>query len=44
MASKFNLEIRSDGYVKVQDLLKLNLHTVANIPLNSHTIADVREV
>ncbi|KAF1002343.1 uncharacterized protein LOC141701695 [Apium graveolens] len=42
-ASKFNLDIRSDGYVKVQDLLKLNLQTVANIPLNSHTIADVRK-
>lgn len=42
-ASKLNLEIRSDGYVKVQDLLKLNLHTVADIPLNSHTIVDVRE-
>ena len=43
-ASKLNLEIRSDGYAKVQDLLKLDLYTLADIPLHSHTIADVREV
>ncbi|KAL1830234.1 hypothetical protein ACET3Z_008646 [Daucus carota] len=42
-ASKLNLEIRSDGYAKVQDLLKLDLYTLADIPLHSHTIADVRE-
>ncbi|XP_059457317.1 uncharacterized protein LOC132187137 [Corylus avellana] len=43
MASELNLSMRSDGYVKVQDLLKLNMKTFANIPLKSHTIDDVRE-
>ncbi|XP_022147085.1 tRNA 2'-phosphotransferase 1 [Momordica charantia] len=43
MASELNLNMRSDGYVKVQDLLKLNLKTFANIPLRSHTIDDIRE-
>ncbi|CAA0813583.1 RNA 2-phosphotransferase- Tpt1 / KptA family [Striga hermonthica] len=43
MASELNLEMRSDGYVKVQDLLKLNLKTFANIPLRSHTIDEVKE-
>ncbi|KAI3449117.1 hypothetical protein Pfo_005782 [Paulownia fortunei] len=43
MASELKLDMRSDGYVKVQDLLKLNLKTFANIPLRSHTIDDVRE-
>lgn len=43
MASELNLNIRSDGYVKVNDLLKLNLKTFANIPLRSHTIDDIRE-
>jgi hypothetical protein len=44
MASELNLSMRSDGYVKVQDLLKLNMKTFANIPLKSHTVDDVREV
>ncbi|KAJ4951323.1 hypothetical protein NE237_028155 [Protea cynaroides] len=43
MASELNLDIRSDGYVKVHDLLKLNIKTFANIPLRSHTVDDVRE-
>ncbi|OVA00128.1 Phosphotransferase KptA/Tpt1 [Macleaya cordata] len=43
MASELNLEMRSDGYVRVDDLLKLNLKTFANIPLRSHTIDDIRE-
>ncbi|XP_031737635.1 tRNA 2'-phosphotransferase 1 isoform X2 [Cucumis sativus] len=43
MASELNLNMRSDGYVKVEDLLKLNLKTFANIPLRSHTIDDIRE-
>ncbi|RDX79960.1 tRNA 2'-phosphotransferase 1, partial [Mucuna pruriens] len=43
MASELNLNMRSDGYVKVNDLLKLNLKTFANIPLRSHTIEDIRE-
>ncbi|KAL5571943.1 hypothetical protein UlMin_021540 [Ulmus minor] len=43
MASELNLSMRSDGYVKVNDLLKLNLKTFANIPLRSHTVDDIRE-
>lgn len=43
MASELNLNMRSDGYVKVEDLLKLNMKTFANIQLRSHTIDDVRE-
>ncbi|CAK9318979.1 unnamed protein product [Citrullus colocynthis] len=43
MASELNLNMRSDGYVKVEDLLKLNLKTFANIPLRLHTIDDIRE-
>lgn len=43
MAPKLNLSVRSDGYVQVQDLLKLNLRTFADVPLNSHTEADVKE-
>ena len=44
MASELNLNMRSDGYVRVQDLLKLDMKTFANIPLRSHTIDDIREV
>jgi hypothetical protein len=44
MASELKLNIRSDGYVNVNDLLNLNLNTFANIPLRSHTIDDFREV
>ncbi|KAF3439994.1 hypothetical protein FNV43_RR18272 [Rhamnella rubrinervis] len=43
MASELNLNVRSDGYVKVHDLLKLNMKTFANIPLKSHTVDDIRE-
>ncbi|KAJ1413638.1 Phosphotransferase KptA/Tpt1 [Sesbania bispinosa] len=43
MASELNLNMRSDGYVNVNDLLKLNMKTFANIPLRSHTIDDIRE-
>ncbi|XP_060218855.1 uncharacterized protein LOC132645717 [Lycium barbarum] len=43
MASELNLNMRNDGYVKVQDMLKLNLKTFANVPLRSHTIDDVKE-
>ncbi|XP_026426344.1 tRNA 2'-phosphotransferase 1-like isoform X2 [Papaver somniferum] len=35
--------MRSDGYVKVTDLLKLDLKTFASVPLNSHPIDDIRE-
>lgn len=44
MAGELNLEMRSDGYVKVQDLLQLNLKTFANIPLKAHTIDEIKEV
>ncbi|XP_022757072.1 tRNA 2'-phosphotransferase 1-like [Durio zibethinus] len=43
MATELNLNMRSDGYVKVEDLLKLNLKTFANIPLRSHTVDDIKE-
>lgn len=44
MASELNLNMRSDGFVKVEDLLKLNLKTFAEIPLRSHTVDDIWEV
>ncbi|KAL8152790.1 hypothetical protein V2J09_010550 [Rumex salicifolius] len=43
MASELNLNMRSDGYVKVQDLLILNLKTFANVPLSSHTVDEIKE-
>ncbi|PQQ17761.1 tRNA 2-phosphotransferase 1 [Prunus yedoensis var. nudiflora] len=43
MAAELNLNMRSDGYVKVQDLLKLNIQTFANIPLRSHTVDEIKE-
>ncbi|KAG5538570.1 hypothetical protein RHGRI_019226 [Rhododendron griersonianum] len=43
MASELSLSMRSDGYVRVQDVLKLNMKTFADIPLRAHTIDDVRE-
>ncbi|CAI9103685.1 OLC1v1002217C2 [Oldenlandia corymbosa var. corymbosa] len=43
MAAELKLDMRNDGFVKVKDLLKLNLRTFANIPLSSHTIEDIRE-
>ncbi|XP_010264162.1 PREDICTED: tRNA 2'-phosphotransferase 1-like [Nelumbo nucifera] len=43
MATELNLDIRNDGYVKVNDLLKMNMKTYANIPLRSHTVDEVRE-
>ncbi|MFQ6626811.1 hypothetical protein Gotur_006407 [Gossypium turneri] len=43
MATELNLNMRSDGYVKVEDLLKLNMKTFANIPLRSHTVDDIKE-
>lgn len=44
MASELNLNMRSDGYVRVNDLLNLNIQTFAKIPLKSHTVEEVREV
>ncbi|XP_078162195.1 uncharacterized protein LOC144557492 isoform X1 [Carex rostrata] len=43
MASELNLNMRSDGYVRVNDLLNLNIQTFAKIPLKSHTVEEVRE-
>ncbi|KAJ4836520.1 hypothetical protein Tsubulata_047272 [Turnera subulata] len=43
MATELSLNVRSDGYVKVEDLLKLNVKTFANVPLRSHTIDDIKE-
>ncbi|TYI91541.1 hypothetical protein E1A91_D02G000500v1 [Gossypium mustelinum] len=44
MVTELNLNIRSDGYVKVEDLLKLNMRAFANIPLRSQTVDDIKEV
>ncbi|ESQ39166.1 hypothetical protein EUTSA_v10001570mg [Eutrema salsugineum] len=43
MATELSLNMRGDGFVKVEDLLKLNLKTSANIQLKSHTIDEIRE-
>ncbi|KAF8413032.1 hypothetical protein HHK36_001006 [Tetracentron sinense] len=43
MASELNLDMRNDGYVRVHDLLKLNMKTFANIPLRLHSVDDIRE-
>lgn len=44
MASELNLDIRSDGYVRVADLLKLNITTFVKVPLRSHSVDEIREV
>jgi 2'-phosphotransferase len=44
MASELNLNIRSDGYVPVDDLLKLSIQTFAKIPLKSHGVEEIKEV
>ncbi|KAH9313804.1 hypothetical protein KI387_022431 [Taxus chinensis] len=43
-AEKLGLSIRSDGYVPVDEFLKLREITFAGIPLCSHTVDDVKEV
>ncbi|XP_058104625.1 uncharacterized protein LOC131248375 [Magnolia sinica] len=43
MASQLNLEMRSDGYVSVRDLLQLNMTTFANVRLKSHILDDIKE-
>nr|BAJ85177.1 predicted protein [Hordeum vulgare subsp. vulgare]BAJ88891.1 predicted protein [Hordeum vulgare subsp. vulgare] len=43
MAPELRLDMRSDGYVRVRDLLRLNLQTFAKVPLNSHTVDEIRE-
>ncbi|XP_057532434.1 uncharacterized protein LOC130810408 isoform X1 [Amaranthus tricolor] len=42
-ATKLNLDMRCDGYVNLQDLLKLNMKTRSNFTLSSHSIDEVRE-
>lgn len=43
MAAELNLNMRSDGYVKVQDLLQLNLKTFTNVQLSAHTVDEIKE-
>ncbi|CAN6172327.1 unnamed protein product [Urochloa humidicola] len=43
MAEELGLNMRPDGYVRVNDLLKLNLRTYADVPLKSHTVDEIRE-
>ncbi|CAN6218604.1 unnamed protein product [Urochloa humidicola] len=43
MAAGLGLKMRTDGYVRVSDLLKLNLWTHAEVPLKSHTVDEIRE-
>lgn len=43
MAAELRLNMRADGFVKVGDLLKLDMKTFANVPLRSHSIADIKE-
>ena len=39
-----NLKIRPDGYIAIQDLLKLGVKTMAGIPLSVYTVEDVMKV
>ncbi|WVZ73545.1 hypothetical protein U9M48_021837 [Paspalum notatum var. saurae] len=43
MAAELRLDMRTDGYVRVSDLLKLNLQTFAKIPLKSHSVDEIKE-
>ncbi|KAL6606264.1 hypothetical protein ACP70R_041917 [Stipagrostis hirtigluma subsp. patula] len=43
MAAELGLDMRTDGYVRVRDLLRLNLQTFAKVPLKSHTVEEIRE-
>ncbi|KAJ0971815.1 hypothetical protein J5N97_019774 [Dioscorea zingiberensis] len=42
-ASELKLDMRSDGYVRVRDLLALNMTTFAKVPLRSHSVDEVKE-
>ncbi|XP_039129626.1 tRNA 2'-phosphotransferase 1-like [Dioscorea cayenensis subsp. rotundata] len=42
-ASELKLDMRSDGYVRVCDLLMLNVTTFAKVPLRSHSVDEVKE-
>ncbi|PUZ62334.1 hypothetical protein GQ55_4G348500 [Panicum hallii var. hallii] len=43
MAAELGLDMRPDGYVRVRDLLRLNLQSFANVPLKCHTVDEIRE-
>ena len=43
MAPELSLGMRSNGYVRVLDLLGLNLQTFAKVPLKSHMVDEIRE-
>ncbi|XP_030468468.1 uncharacterized protein LOC115687138 [Syzygium oleosum] len=43
MSAELNLNMRSDGYVKAQDLLQLNIKTFANVQLRAHTVDEIKE-
>lgn len=43
-ALELKLDMRSDGYVRVHDLLMLNVMTLAKVPLRSHSVDEVKEV
>ncbi|KAH7673579.1 Phosphotransferase KptA/Tpt1 protein [Dioscorea alata] len=42
-ASELKLDMRSDGYARVRDLLMLNVTTLAKVPLRSHSVDEVKE-
>ncbi|XP_039126522.1 tRNA 2'-phosphotransferase 1-like isoform X2 [Dioscorea cayenensis subsp. rotundata] len=42
-ALELKLDMRSDGYVRVHDLLMLNVMTLAKVPLRSHSVDEVKE-
>lgn len=38
------LSVRSDGFVRVSEVLGVNVKTMANRLLSSHSVEDVRQV
>jgi 2'-phosphotransferase len=42
-AEKLKLNVRGDGYVPVNELLKLKIKAFTGLPLCSHNVADVKE-
>ncbi|XP_002962094.2 uncharacterized protein LOC9630666 [Selaginella moellendorffii] len=43
-ATQLSLPIRSNGYVKVDDILRLTIRTHAGIPMNEHSVEEVLRV
>ncbi|KAF8662162.1 hypothetical protein HU200_056356 [Digitaria exilis] len=43
MAAELGLDMRTDGYVRVRDLLRLNVRSYVEVPLKSHTVDEIRE-